>query len=330
MRIFTSLAVVFLLVTFAGGCSIHVQQAPITPYADPEVHRFSMQKIAVLPFVLPEYLKMDKGAETISIDMTNGFISEVASRRLFSVMSGGQVKNAIENAFPRTRDWLFAGTIQDAVRIGREIGADGVVFGKVRKYFDGNLSDSEVELEVTLVEVSTITTVWSIRELITGKGGIEITGPAMKPTVSARTCSLVASKNVAEKAQRIYAKGGPIAVHSTSPKKIAGYTTLAVSAVSLSVSAYYLAESEKLYEAYQRSNNSDDQVRLRVLTTESDLMWQIFGGVGLAALGTSIYLLVTDYQKVALSHPPALPEKRFVIAPTIAPNGGGVTCLFRF
>lgn len=330
MRFFARLSALSFLAVFAAGCSIHIQEAPITPYADPEVHRFSLQKVAVMPFVLPEYLQVDSGAETISIDMTNGFISEVAGRRLFNMMDGQKVKEGISDAFPRARDWLFSGTVQDAIRISREIGADAVVFGKVRKYFEGNLSDSEVELEVTMIEISTRTTVWSIRELITGKGGLELTGPAMKPTVSARTCSLVAAKNVAEKAGRIYAKGGPIKVHATSPKKIAGFTTIAVSAVSLSVSAYYLAESQKLFEAYQTSENDSDRARLKAMTTEADLMWQIFGGVGLAALGTGIYLLVTDYQKIALSHPPTLPERQFVIAPNIRPGGGGVTCLFRF
>lgn len=331
MRNLNTLLFLFIAAAFLTcGCSSRVVHAPIDPYADPEVGRFTLNRVAVFPFVIPDYLQMESGAETISIDMTNQFIAGTTSRRLMNVMDGRQIQTELRQTYASPRDWIFQGTLPEAIDLARAAGADGVVFGKVRKYLQGNLSDSEVEVEITLVEVSTMSTVWSVRELVIGKGGGRVVGPSTDTVVSARTCSLEAVQSVLDKVEKIYAKGGPIKVSTVSPKKIGGYSAISAGVISFGVSGYFMSESLKSYQNYENASSDYDLARYREKTQQSDLMWQIWGAAGLAALGAGIYLLVTDYQKIATA--PPRNDRRFVLAPTVSPKGkgAGVVCLFRF
>ncbi|GAH74702.1 unnamed protein product, partial [marine sediment metagenome] len=128
--------------------------------------------------------------------------------------------------------------------------------------------------------------------------------------------------------EKIYRKGGPIKVSTTSPRRIVGYSLISAGAVSTALSGYYLSESIKYYKNYEHATNDYDLARYRDKTQQSDMMWQLWGGIGLAALGTGIYFLATDYQRIARSQPNT--ESRFVLAPEIRPNGAGISCLFRF
>jgi hypothetical protein len=317
-----------LLIAVTSGCSMRMVEAPINPYVDPDVNRFSVSRVAVLPFVIPDYLEIAAGAEAISVEMTNRFIAEMTGRRLVPVMDSGQVKQAIADNYPSPRDWMFNGTMDEAVAVARSVQADGVVFGRVTKYIQGNLGDSEVEIELTMMDLATMSTIWSIRELVIGKGGPEVFTTSTEPALSARACSIHAIEGASEKVQKIYKTGGPIKVSTVSTRQVVGYSLVSVGAVSMATSAYYMSESLKYYKNYENASSDYDLARYREKTQQSDLMWQVWGGVGLVTLGTGVYLLVTDHKRIAQG--PVQKERRFVMAPTVHPGGGGLTCLFRF
>lgn len=317
------------LLLFICGCSGRIIQAPIEPYVNPDVNRFPLTKVAVMPFVVPSYMKMESGAENISIEMTNMLISGLSSKRVFGLMQTDLIKAEIDKVYPSSRDWIFNGNISDAVKIAKATQADGVIFCKVSKYLQGNMVDSEVEIEVILVETSTGNTIWSIRELVLGKGGPEVFVASTQPVATARACSISAIDSTLEKIEKIHRTGGPITVSKMSPKQITGYSLVSAGIVFTGISGYYFSESLKYYNNYENAGNDYDLAKFREKTQQSDTMWQIWGGVGVVTLGTGIYLLVTDYQKVASGKPPGI-ERRFAVTPRITPGGAGVSCMFRF
>jgi len=329
MKKLWKIIVVSCLLIIAGGCSGRIVQAPISPYVDPDVGRFSLNNVAVLPFVVPEYMKVESGAENISIEITNLLISGLTAKRVFTLTPTGRLKSEIDKAYPSSRDWIFNGNLTDGIKIGKKANSDGVIFCRVRKYLQGNMMDSEVEIEITLVETSTSNTVWSIRELITGKGGPEVFVASTNPVATARACSISAIESTMEKIEKIHRTGGPIKVTKTSPKQITGYSLVSTGVICTGISGYYFSESLKYYKNYENASNDYDLARFREKTQQSDTMWQIWGGVGMVTLGAGIYLLVTDYQKIASGKPSGI-ERRFVVAPRFSPKGAGVSCLFRF
>lgn len=140
---------------------------------------------------------------------------------------------------------------------------------------------------------------------------------------------MTAVEGAADKIYKIHKKGRPIKVTSYSPKKIAGYTLTTVGVASLAVSGFYVSEANKYYSDYGKADNDYDLSRYKDKTEQADLMWQIWGGIGLVTLGTGIYFLVTDDTKMAGTETNK-PESRFVLAPLLSTKRQGFACLFRF
>ena len=316
---------VWLLVS---SCAKPIVHAPIDPYVNPEVNSYYLRRVAVFPLVVPDYLKVDAGAENISIDLTNRFISGMAGRHLVRIMDGETVKEAIRHNYPSARDWLFSGSMREAVTIARQIGADGVVFGKVTRYVDGNLSESQVEVEISLVQVESVSTIWSVRELVTGKGDLGISEHSTGTVPSARSCSYSAIDSANDQVSLIYRKGGPITVRKTSPRQIAGYSLISGGALSLGLAGYFISESAANYKSYQSAANDYEMAQYRDETQRYDRLWMIFGSIGLTAVGTGVYMLITDSTQVAEAADGH--KSRVAVAPTMLPKGGGVVCSFEF
>ncbi|MBZ0270413.1 DUF3280 domain-containing protein [bacterium] len=279
---------------FGAGCASRIVNVPIDPYVDPDMGRHRVQRVAVMPFVIPEYLRDQGGAETVSIEMTNLYMEELAGEGVFALIPGEQVKEAMIRDVPNPVDWIYNGTVREAARIGRRVGADAVVYGEIKKYLSGNLSNSEIEVETTLVEVSTLTVIWRVREVIVGRGGKKLLNEPITSVPPSRLAE-IAADDAAHKVRRIHEEQGPIRVVNVSPRKRAGYAVLAGGVVIGAASIYYIGKSDEAYDKYTSADNDADLSRYRRQTKEYDQTWQILGAAGLAAVGTGIYLVLTDH-----------------------------------
>ncbi|MCZ7587100.1 MAG: hypothetical protein M5R36_29220 [Deltaproteobacteria bacterium] len=320
-----------VLALLVCSCSSQIVNVPVNPYVDPGIRQKQIRRVAVLPFVVPDYLQFQEGAEAVSIEVTNAFMANLAAQGVYDLVEGDTVRAAIKRQFATARDWIFQGTRTEAARVGHEVAADAVVFGVIKKYFQGNLTDSEVELEINLVEVTGRVTVWRVREILIGKGGkkyLNETPLAVPPGVLAE----VAAKDAAHKVRRIHEAGGAIEVVSVSHRKAWGYGVLAGGLVFTAAGAYYYAEADAAYENYKNADNDADLERYRRSVKENDQAWQILGGLGVAAVGGGLYLLLTDHtvESYTAKGSPA-PEPAFAVAPALLPGGApGVALGVRF
>jgi len=285
-------ALALLLSIGLAGCSNQVIRVPIDPFVTSDYASRHIQRVAVLPVVVPDYL-LGQSGETISVDLTNQFMVELANRRLYSLVGGDMVRDILVEQYNSPRNWLETGDVAGAIRLGRELKVEGVIFGRIVRYVQSNLTQSEVEVEFQLVEISSLETVWSVREQMLGKGG----SPTFSDTVTTptnRRLSQSAITGAAERIGEIHKAGGPIEVSNISTRRIAGYSLLSVGTVAAVTAGYYFTMSLNAYKDYQKADSATDLNRYQNDTEEYDRMWMIFGGVGAACLGTGVYLLLTD------------------------------------
>jgi len=314
-----------LAVTF--GCATRAIRVPLDPYASPSLNHINISQVAVLPFVIPEYLEFREGGEKISIDLTNTFIAELQQARLFGLTDSKRIKDTLDNSFSSAKDWIYKGTQTDAAAVGRAVGADAVVFGVIKRYLSGTLVDSEVELELKLIFVSSNSTLWIVREDMLGKGGKQYLNE--EPTTpSPEELSRLAIAGSVDTIKRIHQKGGPIKVSHVSTRKIWGYSALSAGVTSLAAGVYFFETANIAYVKYKSSDNDYDVAKYRSEVQNDDQMWMILGTVGLASLGTGIYLILTDHtSKVADEHSD---HPKFCFMPTATPSGPGVVTMLRF
>ncbi len=310
-----------------AGCSSQIVNVPINPYVDSALPSRRIGAVAVLPFVVPEYLQFKDGAEAVSVDATNRFIEELARDGVYRQVDGAKVRDAIAASYPTPRDWIFKGTQAEAARIARQVGADAAVFGRITKYIHGNLTDSEFEMEVTCVDTSGNVRLWTVRQTVIGRGGKRwLAEPdiAPSPAVLSEHASVAAADQVA----RIQAAGGPIDVVGTSHRRAWGYGVLAGGVVMTAAGGYFFAMSEDSYGRYRDADTDVDLARYKKQTEEYDNAWQITGGLGVAAIGTGLYLILTDQ---TMRSADAEPTRRFAWSPAmIAPDAQGVMAVWRF
>ncbi len=310
----------------ALGCGAQIIRVPIDPYAVQGLNGRGIKKVAVLPVVVPEYLR-GQGGEAISVDITNQFMTELATRRLYDLIAGDPVREALGKVFEAPQDWLYQGTSQEALKVGREVKADGVIFGVVRRYVQANLSQTEVEIEFQLVEVGSAETVWSVREYYIGRGG----SPSQHDPVTSPATRLLAQHAVtgaAEHIGAIHAANGPIEVSTISNRQIWGYSLLSAGAITTVATGYYFTLSYNAYKGYQHAGSTADLSRFRHNTQQDDQMWMIFGGASVALLGTGTYLLLTDpAREFARATDNA---NRVAVIPFVTPSWFLLSCAYRF
>ncbi|MDP8221965.1 MAG: hypothetical protein P9L99_01280 [Candidatus Lernaella stagnicola] len=310
----------------AAGCGRQVIRTPIDPYVASDLSTRQIKRVAVLPIIVPDYLR-GKGGEAVSVDLTNQLMADLAGDRLFDVVGGTVVTDALAEQYGRLQDWVFDGNIVGAVKIGRELKADGVVFGRVTRYIQSNLDQSEFEIRVELVEIASMETVWSIHELLIGKGAAPGYGEAVT-TPSARELSNKGVRGAAERIGEVYEAGGPIEVSNISGRKIWGYSLLTAGAVTSVAAGYYLALSAQAYQKYQDADSAADLSQYQDDAEEYDQMWMILAPIGLGLLGGGTYLLLTDparnYTTIETDN------TRLTFAPTVTTGGVGLTCLGQF
>ncbi len=321
---FAALVIALALV----GCSSQIVSVPINPYVDAGLPSRRIGAVAVLPFVVPEYLQFKDGAEAVSVDATNRFIEELARDGAYRQVDGAKVRDAIAASYPTPRDWIFKGTQADAARIARQVGADAAIFGRITKYIHGNLTDSEFEMEVTCVDTSGNLRLWTVRQTLIGRGGKRwLAEPDIAP--SPEVLSEHASVAAADQVARIQLAGGPIDVVGTSHRRAWGYGVLAGGVFLTATGGYFFAMSEDSYSRYRDADTDVDLARYKKQTEEYDNAWQITGAVGVAAIGTGIYLILTDQ---TLRSADAEAGTKFVWSPGVVTKSGapGVVALWRF
>lgn len=318
----------FALAFALAGCSSQIVNVPINPYVDAALPSRRVAAVAVLPFVVPEYLQFKDGAEAVSVDTTNRFIEQIARDGVYRQVDGAKVRDAIAASYPTPRDWIFKGTQAEAARIARQVGADAAIFGRITKYIHGNLTDSEFEMEVTCVDTSGNVRLWTVRQTLIGRGGKRwLAEPDIAP--SPAVLSEHAGVAAADQVKRIQQAGGPIDVVGSSHRRAWGYGVLAGGVFLTATGGYFFAMSEDSYSRYRDADTDVDLARYKKQTEEYDNAWQITGGLGVAAIGTGIYLILTDQTLRAAD---AEPAPRFAWSPGLVTRDGapGVVALWRF
>lgn len=320
------LSLLAILAAVAGGCANRAMRVPLTPYVAGDVATRQINRVVVLPVVMPDYL-IGKGGEAVSVEITNRFMSELAGRRLFNLVGGQQVQDKIIEVHGNLQDWLFEGDLPTAIKIGRELKVDGVVFGVVRRYVQANVDQTEVEVQFDLVEIASLETVWSVRELMIGKGGPSRGfGPVTTPTT--RELSEKAVAGAAERVGQIYETGGPITVETGSTYSIWGYSLLTAGAIVTVTAGYFFIQSTQSYAKYQDANSSSDLARYRDETEDSDLAWMILTPVGASLVAGGLYLILSDPARQYLTMDSG--GARIAIAPTVARGRFGLGCVGEF
>jgi hypothetical protein len=316
-----------LILTTLSACASQIVKVPINPYVNPEAVRRNVRKVAVMPFVIPDYLDHHSRGEVVSIQITNRFIAELSSLGVYEVVDGREVQTALKRQYPNPRQWIFEGSKNDAIRVGAEVSADAVVYGVIRKYFQGNLTDSEVELDLHCIEVSSRQTIWNIRELIIGRGGKKYLNETPLSVPPSRLAD-IAVADAARSALKINEEKGPINLVSISHRQAWGYGVMASGVALTAAGSYFYNESEKAYSDYRHSETDRDLSENKQKTDDYDKAWQGLGGLGVAAVGTGLYLVLTDHTSVVAKNKS---DRRLVIFP-LAPSPGawGAACIFRF
>ena len=318
-----------LIALTASGCASAVHTRPIAPYIDPGIHSYTIRTLAVMPFVVPRYMGFAEGGHQVSASMTNDLINRLHALQLYHISSPDEVTQTMTDQVGPPAEWIFVGNREDALTIAQNLGCDGVLFPVVHIYRQGNLIDSEVEIEVTLIDVFSATTVWSVRENVRGRTGRRsLNQPQRAPSANHLAGAAVAS--AVDKIEGINREGENFTVSTTSPRRIAGYTVLAAGLASGAVAGYYYYEADRAYEEYQEADSPGNIRRLQERVEDCDTLWMVFGGVSVAAVGTATYLLLTDNRWVSWSDPLHLAEHHVELAPVLTPEGGFVFFRYRF
>jgi Peptidoglycan-synthase activator LpoB len=326
MRRFVSFLMLGLMLAATAGCSRQVIRAPLSPYVASDLTSRNIRRVAVLPVVVPNYMQ-STGGEVVSVEISNELMSKLASQRLFDLVGGAAVRDEMLADYGNMRDWIYDGNVVGAVKVGRELKADAVIFGRVLRYVQSNLSQSEFEVQFDLIEIASMETVWSVRELLIGKGGVPGRGGEVT-TPSSRALSQQAVEGASERVAEIYAAGGPIEVSTVSQQQIWGYSLVTTGTVVTVAAGYYFALSVQAYQQYRESDSAAELARYRDDTEDFDQMWMILGPAGLGLLGVGTYLLLTDPARDLATI--ETENTRFTFAPAVTHGALGLSCLGQF
>jgi hypothetical protein len=203
------------------------------------------------------------------------------------------VAQTLEQIAGPVSEWVFDGTRETALAVAKSMGVDAVVMPELRAYRQGNLIDSEVEIELALLDAFSATTVWSVRENVRGASGNSNLGQPVRAPGADRLAVVALEKAVAT-VEGISRKGEDFRVRTMTPKKAAGYSLLGVGVASLGVTGYFAYEAAAAYRDYKDATRAGEINDLKEKTQRFDTLALVFGGLSAAALGTGIYLLVTD------------------------------------
>jgi hypothetical protein len=169
---------------------------------------------------------------------------------------------------------------------------------------------------------------WSIRQVMIGRGGKKALAEsefAPPPNELGR----IAGVDAAHKVRRIYDEGGPIEVVAMSNRRAWGYGVLAGGITLTAAGGYFFSAAQDSYARYRDADTESDIARYQKQTEEYDKVWQYVGGAGVAAVGTGIYLVLTD-QTVRRADARDV-EPRFAITPTVVGRGAqGLAWTWRF
>ena len=221
----------------AAGCAGQIRVEPIQPYVDPGIRSYSIRTVAVVPFVIPEYLGTLDGGNQVSVRMTNDLIRHLNGMASYHIISPVTVRDTIVEGIGPVNKWIYEGSLEQALAVAQQLQCDGVIYSRLTSYRQGNLIDSEVEVETSLIDTFSATTVWSIRENVRGKAGDEkLNQPVRAP--SAELLSEQAVANVAKKIELVNRDGENVEVTYVSPRRVAGFTLLGVGVASTAVTAY--------------------------------------------------------------------------------------------
>jgi hypothetical protein len=319
------------VLVFAGalvlsGCASQIVERPIAPYVDAGITSFTTRTVAVVPFVIPKYLTFSEGGHHVSASMTNDLMRRLEELKLYHLVDPADVTRVMTDQVGPLSEWIFEGTRDEALTIARALGCDGLLVPAVVTYRQGNLIDSEVEIELTLLDVFSATTLWSIRENIRGKAGKESLNQPVRAPAATRLAQVAVEKAV-DKIGNVSRDGADYTVPTASPRKIAGYTVLGIGVASVGVTGYYYYDAQKNYDAYKHARQSGEIRRLKEKVELGDTLWMTFGSLSLVSLGTATYLLVTDDPYSYAGLPTWLRERRVDLVPSLTEGGGRL--LFR-
>ena len=319
-----------MILALTAGCSSQVRNDAAAPYKAPGAGETSIQTVAVLPFLLPDYVEpdmVDNGGSSLSIDVTNEFMLRLSSLGAYTIMDGRQVGPVLKAHSGTERDWLFRGDEQTAAAIGRDLGVEGVFFCRIKRYITSNLVDSEVCLEAVLLDCASGGIVYRVQSHMTGKQG----NTRLKQAPTVPSAEVLAHEAVMDLSAQISGLTGTKRIvhrhHTVSPRRIAGYSLLGAGAAAAGVSVYYYTEANKSYDEYRHTDDSQKLQDLKDTTEANDKVWQGLGLVSLGCLGTSAYLLLTDHSGGAADEgkPP-----RYSIFVGPYDDGAMLLLLFRF
>lgn len=150
----------FLLLTLASGCA--ARKAEVT-YHDPNMDFSLVQKVAVLPF---ENLTQTTTAGERVRDVFSTMMQATGS---IYVLPPGEVARGLDRA---SVGKPAEPTAEEAVNVGKIVGADVVITGVVREYGQvrsGSASANVVSLSLKMIETQTGKVVWSASST---KGGV--------------------------------------------------------------------------------------------------------------------------------------------------------------
>ncbi|OKY76301.1 MAG: hypothetical protein BM485_03365 [Desulfobulbaceae bacterium DB1] len=146
--------IIFLL---AGGCAWHNQERAEVTTGSPVVYihpvsatDLSKKSVVIPPFLVPE-----------GIDIRQG---ESVAALFQDVLLGKQ-------AFQRVKlEKTHYGSLEEAIRLGKEAGVDFVLAGQVHTLLSGtNMGGGRVDLAVRLIHVTSGDTMWYIQQALDQK-----------------------------------------------------------------------------------------------------------------------------------------------------------------
>lgn len=313
-----------------SSCASQIRVKPIRPYIDPGIRDYEIKTVAVLPFVIPDYLGYTNGGYQVSAAMTNDLVRKLSMLSTYHLVNSTDTTAALNEQVGPITEWIFQGDRQKALTTARALHCDAVIFAQLNTYRQGNLIDSEVDVEVTLMDVFSAATIWSIQEDVRGKSGRQSLGQTPR-SPSAQHLANLAVEGVVDKIGKINKDGVNFKVRTVSSKKIVGYSVLATGVATTALTGYFYFEAERSFQEYKDADSPGRADSFKQKTQDFDTLWMVFGGLSVAALGTSAYLLMTD-EPYNLS--PTLAEdfwlKRFDLGISPQEDGGQVQLKIRF
>lgn len=123
-----------------------------------------LEKVAVVPF---ENLSNDQG---VGPRITHIFVTELLAAESFDLAEPGEVSRVTQKYIGSSGSSL---TRDQITEIGKALGVQGIILGSVNKntvFAGGGSANSEVTIDVRMVETETGQTVWSATHTEGGKG----------------------------------------------------------------------------------------------------------------------------------------------------------------